>query len=105
MSDDQFQDFTPILDRILVRVIEEKAAEDGLSVPERFRQQSNWAEVVAVGQGVVLGGQFLPLSDFVNVGDRLRFGQYTAEDFSPEDPGKMYIIRLQDVRGVRRKNG
>lgn len=94
--------FRPILDRILVRRIEAPKTADGFEVPEKYRQQTNYGEVVAVGDGVVLGGQFRPITDFLSVGDRVYYGEYTAELWDKDDE-RLWIVRLQDVRGVEAK--
>lgn len=115
----EFQPFRPILDRILLRLVREtKPVQDGevpdIRVSEKYRQQTNKGEVLAIGDCVVLGQVKFPLSDFVAVGDIVAFGQYTAEEMSfdrndelfthfglsAED--QVYVVRVQDVRGSRR---
>jgi co-chaperonin GroES (HSP10) len=101
---DTHGEFKPILDRILVRRLPVDEPKDGFVVPEKNRQSSNWGEVIAIGDGVMLGHEFCQMADFVGVGDWVKFGEYTAESFDTNDPD-LFIIRIQDVRGVRRKNG
>jgi co-chaperonin GroES (HSP10) len=96
-----YEPFKPLLDRILVKRIDEIVGDDGFIVPEKYRQHSNWGEVIAVGDTVVLGGERIPLTDFVNIGDICRYGEYCAEAYSVDDPS-LFIVRLQDCRGVRR---
>lgn len=86
----------PILDRILVRRINE-TSDSLIEIPDQYRQQSRKAEVVAVGQGVVLGQHFRPLTDFVQVGDTVYVGEYNAEPVSV-DGEELLICRIQDVR-------
>lgn len=106
-----YEPFKPILDRILIRLVREDGPKDGFEVPEKYRQQTNKGEVLAVGDVVVLSGHKFPVTDFVNVGDHLLFGQYTAEEFTSDDlvarfgEGPFYIIRVQDVRGIARQVG
>ena len=90
----------PILDRILVRRLAAPKAEDGFVVPEKFRQQTNRGEVIAVGTGVVLGAKWEPMCIFVEPGDIVHYGEYTAEQMK-DDPS-LYIVRIQDVRLVER---
>jgi len=89
----------PLLDRILVRRIN-KAEDDGLMISEKFREKSRTGEIIAVGQGVVLGNQFLPLTDFVNIGDRVVYGEFTAEAYDHTDPtiATIFVVRIQDCR-------
>ena len=92
--------FRPILDRILVERIEAEAVVDGFQVPEKYRQHSNIGRIIALGDGVVLGKKWKPLTDFVQVGDLVLYGEYTAECW--QDGDKTYwICRIQDVRGVK----
>jgi co-chaperonin GroES (HSP10) len=92
--------FECLLDRILVRQlpIDNPA---GFAMSEKYKPQSYWGEVIAIGDSIVLGGVKWPLSDFVGVGDLVKFGVSVAENFSIDDPD-LYIIRLQDCRGRRR---
>ena len=96
-----YQPFKTILDRILVRRIETPSTVDGFEVAEKFRQHTNRGEVVAVGDWVVLGGQCHKVTEFVNIGDIVLYGEYTAERQSKDDE-TLWIVRLQDVRGVER---
>jgi co-chaperonin GroES (HSP10) len=115
----EFAPFKPILDRILLRLVREtKPVQEGevpdIRVSEKFRQQTNKGEVLAIGDCVVLGQVKFPLTDFVNVGDIIAFGQYTAEEmsfdkddelfrhFGLSSDDQVYIVRVQDVRGSRR---
>ena len=92
----------PLLDRVLIRRIEADAAADGFAIPEKYRQHSNLGVVIALGDGVVLGGQWKPLTDFVSVGSKIIYGEYTAEAY--DHNGQTYwIVRLQDIRGVVRE--
>jgi co-chaperonin GroES (HSP10) len=90
----------PILDRLLVRRL---AAEEqtGFAIPEKYRQHTNRGTVIAIGDGVMLGVDWVCMEDFVKPGDIVKYGEYTAERFGPDDD-ELYIIRLQDVRTVER---
>jgi co-chaperonin GroES (HSP10) len=90
----------PILDRILVRRLDSPRDSDGFIVPEKYRQQTNRGEVIAIGDGVVLGVEYYPLAHFVNVGDVVHYGEYTAEQDKFDET--LYIVRIQDVRQVER---
>ncbi len=93
--------FRPILDRVLLRRVEVEASPDGFTVPEKYRQHSNLGEVLAVGDGVVLGKEWKPLTDFIKVGDICLYGEYTAEALE-RDGEQYWIVRIQDIRGVAR---
>jgi co-chaperonin GroES (HSP10) len=97
----EFEDFVPILDRILLSRIESDKDKSGFTIPDKYREPEAKGIVVAIGDGVVLGGVFHPMSKFVNVGDECLFGAHTVEKI--EMDGKEFeICRLQDIRGVRR---
>lgn len=95
----EYEPFQPILDRIVVRRIESNTDTDGFVVPEKYRQHTNIGEVLAIGTGVVLGMIFHDMDTFVEVGDRVLFGEYTAEKYVFEGD-EQEIVRIQDVRGV-----
>lgn len=88
---------TPILDRVLVRRIEQKS-DSMIEIPQQYRQDSQIGEVVAIGQFVVLGGERIPLSSFVNVGDVVHFCEYGVEKFTV-DGQELLMLRIQDIRG------
>ncbi len=90
----------PILDRLLVRRLATEE-QTGFAIPEKYRQHTNRGVVIAIGDGVILGGDYCRMEDFVNPGDIVKYGEYTSERFGPDDD-ELYIIRLQDVRTVER---
>jgi co-chaperonin GroES (HSP10) len=92
--------FRPLLDRVLIRRIEPEAAPDGFSVPEKYRQHSNLGTVIALGDGIALGGKWRPLTDFISLGSVCMYGEYTAECLEL-DGEQLWIVRLQDIRGVK----
>ena len=115
--------FRPILDRVLIKRIEPEAAPDGFEVPDKYRQHTNKGVIIAVGDGVVLGQNFVPFveeqphlgtdeegkskyyrTNFVRVGDTCLYGEYCAEQFE-KDGETFYIVRVQDIRGVERADG
>ena len=93
----------PILDRVLIRKIE-KAEVNEFAIPDKYREKSRLGEVIGVGDCVVLGGQRYPLTEFINIGDRVIFGEYTAEAYDHSDPtlATEFIVRIQDLRTVER---
>lgn len=125
--------FAPILDRILVKRCTEgkelKIMQDGsvlntktgLITAAKYRQHSNIGIVLATGQFVILGGQKIPMSDVVRVGDRVTYGDYNSEVFRMDekrvqqlcdsvqmnyeaDEEGLRVVRVQDVRGVERED-
>jgi len=105
----EFEPFTTILDRILIRRIPgaEEEAVSGFNIPKKYREPEAVGTVVCAGDGVVLGNQWFPMDKFLKVGDQVRYGEHSAEKYEvkndPDFPdGEYFIVRLQDLRGVRR---
>ena len=97
----EYAEFRPILDRILLSRVESDKDKSGFTIPEKYREPEAKGIVVQIGDGVVLGGVWHPMSEFVNVGDRVMFGAHTVEKL--EIDGKEFeLARLQDIRGVER---
>ncbi len=96
--------FRPILDRVLIKRVEPEAAVDGFSVPEKYRQMSNVGVIIGIGHGVVLGREWHSLSEFVQVGQKCLYGEYTAERWDSPDGQAFWIVRLQDIRGIIPEN-
>ena len=99
--------FTTILDRLLIRRIESVREADGFGIPDKYREPEAVGTVVCCGQGVVLGGRLLSMDKFIDIGDIVRYGEHTAEKYDitkdPDFPdGEYFIVRLADIRGVRR---
>jgi len=99
-----YESARPILDRVLVRRIAQADSGDGLLISDKYREKSRIGEVVAIGDCVVLGGEKYPLTDFVNIGDRVIYGEYTAEAYDHTDPtvATLFLVRVQDIRTVEK---
>ena len=89
--------FKPILDRVLVRRIEQ-SSDATIVIPEAYRQSSKKCEVIAIGDFVVVGGQRIPLDELIHVGDIVLIGEYNAE-LVETDGEVLLLVRIQDVRG------
>ena len=89
----------PILDRILLRKIEEPEVVNGVVIPDKFKE-SNKYEVVAIGDFFMLGGQRFEIAEFLSVGDEVLVDQYSVERV--EDEGEeLWLARVQSVRGKK----
>lgn len=85
----------PIMDRILLRAIKQEQ-KGSIVIAEKY-QQSDKYEVVAVGDFVVVSGNRLPVTEFVNVGDVVLVSEYNIEPVEI-DGQKLFLTRVQDVR-------
>lgn len=91
--------FRPILDRVLIRRLTRDNPDSVIAIPEQYRQDSPYGTVVALGDGVVLGSEYKPLTNFVHVGDVVKFSEYSAEKIEV-DGEELALVRIHDVRGV-----
>lgn len=95
--------FKPILDRILVKRIEE-LDESIIQTPDAFRQKSNKGKVVALGDYFAFGGALHPLTDVLNEGDVVLFSEYGSEQIKI-DGEELLLVRIADIKGVERQCG
>lgn len=96
----EYEPFRPILDRVLIRRVEEEE-KAGLGVPSKYRQQTNRGVVVAIGDFFVMGGLTRDMAFYLKIGDHVLFGEYNAEKFIKDDE-ELWLVRIQDIRGVER---
>jgi co-chaperonin GroES (HSP10) len=87
----------PILDRVLLRKLEEPEVVNGVVIPDKFKE-SNKYEVVAVGHFFVLGGERYDVSEIVSVGDVVLVDQYSVERIE-DDGEELWLARVQSIRG------
>ncbi len=128
----QFESAHPILDRVLVmiysddpnvEILEDGSSRDkttGLITAAKYRQHSNVGIVLAAGQFVVLSGVKFSMCEFIEVGDKITYGDYNSEIFPmdkkkaealcnslnidyQEDSKGLRIVRVQDVRVVEKR--
>lgn len=87
----QYDSFTPILDRVLIRRVED-VQKSKLGVPDKYRQHTNKGEVIGVGELV---------KSNLKRGDLVLFGEYSAERFE-KDGEELWLVREANIRGVER---
>lgn len=91
--------FQPLFDRVLIEQIEQQQ-DSSIVLPDAYVAPSKEGIVVAIGTHVVLGNEVRLVSSFVNVGDKVLFGEYSHEKI--EVDGKPYLlVRVQELRGKR----
>ena len=86
----------PILDRVLLRRIKEK--QQGTIVKPDAYHESMRFEVIELGDGIILGGNPFPITDFVKIGDIVLVHQYDVEEI-PVDGETLYLTRVQNIKG------
>jgi chaperonin GroES len=89
----------PLHDRILVkRITQEEKTKGGLYIPSTAQEKPQEAEVVAVGNGVVLeDGGVRKLE--VKKGDRVLFGKYSGTEIKL-DGDEHIILKEEDVLAI-----
>jgi len=129
----EFMPMQTLMDRILVMVISDdpdvelmedgssRNTKTGLISTSKYRQHSNVGIVLLAGQWVVVSGVKTPMTEIVNPGDKVIYGDYGSEKMPDsfdkkaeaicESLGINYdkteqgirIVRVQDVRTVERR--
>jgi chaperonin GroES len=89
-----FSRYQPMNDRVLLRRVDTKN-EQRIQMPEAFVQDSDIGEVIAVGEGMLIGGELRPIN--LQPGDQVRFGHYNAEDITVEGV-KLILVSAFDIR-------
>lgn len=94
LADPLFAPFEPINDLVLVKLWQEDNSKIGsIVVAEKYRQRSNRAIIVAVGDKVTAR---------VQAGDRILLGIGNVEDVNVNGEN-LLLIREGDIRGFERK--
>lgn len=86
--------YEPMNDRVLLRKV---TAENTrlVQLPDAFVQDSDLGVVIAVGEGMLIGGELRPIR--LKLGDKVRYGHYNAEEI--EVFGEMCVlVSAFDVR-------
>lgn len=90
---------TPLADRVLVsRTEPEEITRGGLAIPEKYRDATQEALVVAVGEGRISDdGKVFPVA--VKVGDRVLLAKYGGTDIML-DGEEFVILREEEILGI-----
>ncbi|MDH3327175.1 MAG: co-chaperone GroES [Gammaproteobacteria bacterium] len=89
----------PLLDRVVVRrVEEERTSPGGIVIPDAAAEKPEQGEVIAIGRGKPLdNGEFRALD--VKVGDKVIFGKY-AGTIVKIDGEELMIMKEDDLLAV-----
>ena len=89
----------PLHDRVIIRRMEEeKTSPGGIVIPDSATEKPVKGEVVAVGNGKILGsGEVRPLD--VKVGDTILFGKYSGTEVSV-DGEELLVMREDDITAI-----
>ena len=91
--------FRPLLDRVVVKRIEEEAkTAGGIIIPDTAKEKPQQGDVIAVGPGARdEAGKVNPLD--VKVGDRVLFGKWSGSEVKL-DGEDLLIMKESDILGI-----
>jgi chaperonin GroES len=99
LSKEEFMNFRPLHDRVLVRRIEadEKTA-GGIIIPDTAKEKPSQGEVIAVGPGGRdEAGKLIPID--IKAGDRVLFGKWSGTEVKI-DGEDLLIMKESDILGI-----
>lgn len=83
----------PLNDRVLIRRVEEE--QGTIYQPDAFKRKPTKGIVLAVGTGMIVGGQLIPIP--LAVGDTVYFGEYGPEEIEIQGE-KLTLVSAFDIR-------
>jgi chaperonin GroES len=86
--------YEPVNDRVLLRRVNEENKRL-VDLPDAYKVDSDLGVVIAVGSGMLVNGQLVPIP--WKLGDKLRVGHYNIEDIEVEGETLM-LVSAYDVR-------
>ncbi|MEM5475714.1 co-chaperone GroES [Pacificibacter sp. AS14] len=91
--------FTPLHDRVLVRLIEgDEKTSGGLIIPDTAKEKPQQGEIVAVGAGAKdEKGKRIAMD--VTAGDKILFGKWSGTEIKI-DGEELMIMKESDILGI-----
>lgn len=87
----------PLDDKIVIKKIEkEETTASGIVLPSSAKEESNIAEVMAIGNKLETDEE---MKGLVKVGDKVIFSKYAGNDIELDDE-KYTVIKFQDILAV-----
>ena len=91
--------FTPLHDRVLVRLIEgDEKTSGGLIIPDTAKEKPQTGEVVSVGAGAKDDAGARIAMD-VKAGDKILFGKWSGTEIKI-DSEELMIMKESDILGI-----
>ncbi|WP_298922644.1 co-chaperone GroES [uncultured Roseobacter sp.] len=91
--------FTPLHDRVLVRIIEgDEKTSGGLIIPDNAKEKPQEGEVVSVGAGAKDDAGARIAMD-VKAGDKILFGKWSGTEIKI-DSEELMIMKESDILGI-----
>lgn len=90
---------TPLLDRVVIKDIEEKETQtaSGILLPSSAQEQPSVAQVIAVGKGGIIDGQEVKM--LLKVGDKVLYNKFAGSEFKL-DGETVYILKQDDILAI-----
>lgn len=88
----------PILDRVLVKPLEEDKTKGGLIIPKQSRETPTQGLVVAIGPGRIKSDGSVQTFDF-KVGDKVIYNSFVGLEV-PHEGVKYLMMKEEDIEGV-----
>ncbi len=87
---------TPLLDRVVVKEIEQKETEtaSGILLPSSAQERPSIAQVIAVGEGGMVDGNEVKM--LLKVGDKVLYNKFAGSEFKL-DGETVFILKQDDI--------
>ena len=91
----------PLGDKVLVKPISgQEVTKSGIVLPDTAKEKPQEGEVVALGQGKVIGDKVVSFAEMgLVVGNKVVFGKYSPNEIEV-DGEEMFIISADDIYGI-----
>jgi len=88
----------PLADRVVIKQLEaEETTKSGIVLPGQSKEKPQQAEVIAVGPGLVIDGEKVPME--VKVGDHVIYGKFAGTEVKL-DGETVIIVRQTDILAI-----
>ena len=88
----------PLADRVVIKQLEaEETTKSGIVLPGQNKEKPQQAEVIAVGPGLVVDGEKIPME--VKVGDHVIYGKFAGTEVKL-DGETVIIVRQTDILAI-----
>ena len=88
----------PLADRVVIKQLEaEETTKSGIVLPGQSKEKPQQAEVIAVGPGLVVDGEKVPME--VKVGDHVIYGKFAGTEVKL-DGETVIIVRQTDILAI-----
>ena len=87
-----------LADRVVIKQLEaEETTKSGIVLPGQSKEKPQQAEVIAVGPGLVVDGEKVPME--VKVGDHVIYGKFAGTEVKL-DGETVIIVRQTDILAI-----